>query len=173
MDISIIIVSWNTAALTEQCLELVFACPPQGSFEVWVVDNASKDDSVARIKKRFPQVRLIENQENIGFGRANNQAIELASGRYIELLNSDTLVYPGTFQSLIDFMDANPRAGACGSLYQNPDTSLQTSCYPFPNLRRELWRLLHLDAVRPTAYITWLTGTSHNPCQSMYCREPA
>jgi len=147
MDLSIIIVSWNTAELTEKCLESVFSNPPNRDYEVWVVDNASNDNSVERIRKRFPNVLIIENPQNIGFGRANNLAMDRASGKYIGLLNSDTVVYPGTFTNLIDFMNDHPRAGACGSHYKNPDGSLQTSCYPFPTLFREIWRLLHLDKI--------------------------
>lgn len=146
MDISIIIVNWNTADLTIQCLESLYQNPPQADFDVWLVDNASHDDSVVRIREHFPQVHLIESPENLGFGRANNLAIQQSSGRYVELLNSDTIVLPGAMQMLYNFMESHPEACASGSLYYNPDYSLQSSCAPFPTLLREFWRLLLLDS---------------------------
>jgi N-acetylglucosaminyl-diphospho-decaprenol L-rhamnosyltransferase len=145
MDLSIVIVSWNVAGLLADCLHSIVAHPPAGEYEVWVVDNASQDDSVRMLREQFPEAHLIINEINVGFATANNQAIEAARGRYVLLLNPDTVVYPGTFQEMIDFLDQNPQAGAVGSLYESPDGSLQPSCFPYPTLSRELWRLLHLD----------------------------
>lgn len=153
MDLSIVIVSWNVADLLDNCLKSIFAHPPLGSYEILVVDNASKDQSVKILQERFPQVTLILNVENVGFAAANNQAMQAARGRYILLLNPDTIVFDGTFQYLIDFLDQHPQAGAAGSLYQNPDGSLQPSAFPFPTVSRELWRLLHLDRLH--AYGTY------------------
>ncbi|HWQ03783.1 MAG TPA: glycosyltransferase family 2 protein [Longilinea sp.] len=145
MDLSIILISWNVAELLTNCLRSIAAHPPDGDFEVWVVDNASQDHSVQIIQEQFPQVNLILNEKNVGFAAANNQALHASSGRYALLLNPDTIVAEGTLQKLVSFLDENPQAGAAGSLYQNPDGSLQPSCYPFPTVARELWRLLHLD----------------------------
>lgn len=153
MDLSIVIVSWNVADLLDNCLKSILAHPPLGSYEILVVDNASKDQSVKILQERFPQVRLILNDENVGFAAANNQAMQAAQGRYILLLNPDTIVFDGTFQYLVDFLDQHPQAGAAGSLYQNPDGSLQPSAFPFPTVSRELWRLLHLDRLH--AYGTY------------------
>lgn len=147
MDLSIIIVSWNVADLLVNCLRSILQHPPAGEYEIWVVDNASQDRSVEAVREQYPQVKVIANAENIGFAAANNQAMALASGRYLLLLNPDTLVYAGTLQILIDFLDAHPRAGAAGSLYALPDGSLQPSCFPYPTVSRELWRLLHLDRI--------------------------
>lgn len=149
MDLSIIIVNWNTRELLAQCLSSVYAYPPISSFEVWVVDNASKDNSIEMIKGRFPQVRLIENQANVGFARANNQAIRESTGKYVLLLNPDTEVRSGALDALVRFMGEQFQAGAAGALLLNPDESLQTSCYPAPTLSRELWRLFHLDVLIP------------------------
>jgi len=149
MKLSIIIVSWNTADLLAQCLASIFAHPPQALFEALVVDNASADDSVAMMRRRFPQVRLLENQQNIGFAGANNQAIRHSRGEYLLLLNPDTEVAPHALQTLVDWLDHHPETGAVGPLTLNPDGSLQTSAYPAPTLAGELWRLLHLDRLRP------------------------
>jgi len=146
--LSIIIVNWNTRDLLAQCLRSVYANSPDGEFEVWVVDNASTDGSVQMVRERFPQVRLIENVENVGFARANNQAIRESTGRYVLLLNPDTEVKPGALETLMQFMDAHPEAGAAGARLLNPDGTLQPSCHPFPTLGREAWRLFHLDALR-------------------------
>jgi GT2 family glycosyltransferase len=145
MDLSIVIVSWNVADLLVDCLRSILRHPPAGAYELLVVDNASQDQTVAVVREQFPQVRLIRNTENVGFAAANNQAIKVATGRYILLLNPDTLVHEGTLQRLIDFLEAHPRAAAAGSLYESPDGSLQPSCFPYPTVWRELWRLVHLD----------------------------
>ena len=149
--ISIIIVSWNTARLLENCLASILANPPASPFESWVVDNASTDDSPRMVHEKFPQVHLIENRENVGFARANNQAIQRCTGKYILLLNPDTLVASGALQALVDFLDKHPEAGAAGARILKPDGSLQISSHPRPTLSRELWRLFHLDALSPYA----------------------
>ena len=153
MDLSIIIVSWNVADLLANCLNSILTHPPSGSYEILVVDNASSDDSVRVLREKFPQVRLILNDQNVGFAGANNQAMQAATGRYLLLLNPDTIVFEGTLQCLVDFLDQHPQAGAAGSLYENPDGSLQPSAFPFPTVSRELWRLLHLDRLH--AYGTY------------------
>src|SRR6266511_455599 len=149
--ISIIIVSWNTAWFLENCLASILANPPTSPFENWVVDNASTDDSPRMVREKFPQVHLVENRENVGFARANNQAIQQCTGKYILLLNPDTLVASGALQALVDFLDKHPEAGAAGARILNPDGSLQISSHPRPTLSRELWRLFHLDSLSPYA----------------------
>ncbi len=149
MKLSIIVVSWNTCDLLADCLESVYAHPPHGRFETIVVDNASSDGSAEMVSQRFPQARLIAKDENVGFAKGNNEAIPFCSGQYVLLLNPDTVVKPGALAALTAFMDAHPDAGAAGSRLLNPDGSLQTSCYPAPRLSREVWRLFHLDAIRP------------------------
>ncbi len=120
--ISVVVVSWNTCAYLHKCLHSIYgtlgALQP-GQVEVIVVDNASVDGSVEMVLKQYPQVLLIRNQENVGFARANNQAIKGSRGRYILLLNSDTEGHPGALQALVEFMDAHPRAGACGARLLN------------------------------------------------------
>ena len=161
--ISIIIVSWNTARLLENCLASILANPPTSPLETWVVDNASTDDSPGLVRERFPQVRLVENRDNVGFARANNQAIQRCTGKYILLLNPDTLVKPGALQALVDFLDTHPEAGAVGARLLNPDGSLQISSHPRPTLSRELWRLFHLDAFLPYAEYTPTKWETNQP----------
>ncbi len=152
MDLTVVIVNWNTRELLAQCLDSVYHDIPQRAIEVFVVDNHSSDGSSTMVREQYPQVRLIENVENVGFARANNQAIRCSEGRYILLLNSDTVVKPGAFDALIEFMDEHPRAGGCGARLLNSDGSLQYSCSPSPSLVGEFKRLFHLPGIRPDGY---------------------
>lgn len=149
MKLSIVIVSWNISTLLEKCLASVYFYPPADPFEVWVIDNASIDNSVAMVKNRFPQVHLIENTDNAGFARANNQAFPKCTGEYILLLNPDTEVKADALQSMVVWLDAHPGTGGVGPLLLNADGTMQPSCYPAPTLSREFWRLLHLDLLKP------------------------
>ena len=149
MKLSIVIVSWNTKDLLEACLRSVYTYPLEQPFEVWVVDNQSKDDTVAMVRSQFPQVELIASEENLGFAGGNNRAIPHCQGEYILLLNPDTELKPGALNALVAFMDAHPEAGAAGSRLLNADGTLQPSCHPRPTLSREFWRMFYLDAVVP------------------------
>lgn len=115
MKLSIVIVNYNVRELLEQCLISVFrALENTGNSEVYVVDNDSSDGSVEYLRPRFPQVHFIANKENTGYAKANNQAMRLAKGEYILLLNPDTLVGENVFDKVIEFMDAHPLAGCAG-----------------------------------------------------------
>lgn len=117
MKLSIVIVNYNVCSFLEQCLRSVQRSEGldyRRDLEVWVVDNASVDDSMGMVKARFPWVRCIENKENVGFAKANNQAIAQASGNYVLLLNPDTVLEEHTLQICLDFMDAHPEAGGLG-----------------------------------------------------------
>ncbi|MCL5999309.1 MAG: glycosyltransferase family 2 protein [Chloroflexi bacterium] len=138
MDLSIIIVNWNTRDLLRQCLSSIFADPPGIQYEVWVVDNASSDDSVQMVRRLFPQVQVIENPTNLGFARANNHGLELARARYALLLNSDTIVLPGALQELVRVANLHPEAGIVGCMLLNSDGSLQESWASFPTLWSEV-----------------------------------
>jgi N-acetylglucosaminyl-diphospho-decaprenol L-rhamnosyltransferase len=152
IDLSIAVASWNTRALLAGCLESVLETAPADlKLEVIVVDNASTDGSAEMVSARFAQAHLVRNQENVGFARANNQALRQSHGRYVMLLNSDTEVWPGALQSLVEFMDLHPEAGGCGPLLLNADGSLQISCQPMLTPEREFWRLLFLDRLWPRA----------------------
>jgi len=114
MKLSVIIVNYNVEHFLEQCLSSVRKAMQSVDGEVFVVDNNSIDGSSRMVKKKFPEVFLIENKENTGFSRANNQAIRVAKGEFILLLNPDTVVEDDTFTKIIDFMVENPDAGALG-----------------------------------------------------------
>lgn len=151
MNLSIVIVNWNTKELLARCLESIsgsfLSQAEPVTYEVFVVDNASSDGSARMVTECFPWVKLIENSENVGFARANNQAIDQSAGRYVLLLNSDTEVYPGALETLVQFMEAHPQAGGCGPRLLNADGSLQVSCHPILTPGREFWRLMFLDRI--------------------------
>lgn len=147
MNLSIVVVSWNTCELLASCLRSVYETAGDLAFEVFVVDNASTDGSAEMVLGQFPQVRLITNRQNLGFARANNQAIRESRGRLVLLLNSDTEVRRGALQALIAFMDSHPQAGAAGARLLNADGSLQPSCHPMLTPWREFWRLLFLEGI--------------------------
>ena len=114
MQLSIIIVNYNVKHFLEQCLYSVYKALKNTEAEVFVVDNNSVDGSVALIKEKFPQVQLIVNRQNTGFSVANNQAIRLAKGKYVLLLNPDTVVQEDTFEKTLAFMEGHSDAGALG-----------------------------------------------------------
>jgi len=158
-DLDIIIVTWNTREFLIECLQslqTVLEPAPDKSRQltggqyrarVLVVDNASSDDTAQTVRQDFSWVHLIENRENLGFAHANNQAIRESCGRFVLLLNSDTVVHPGALETLVAFLDAHPRAGAAGARLLNPDGSLQPACHPMLTPWREFWRLTFLDNV--------------------------
>jgi GT2 family glycosyltransferase len=134
VDISVVIVGWNARHYLELCLESLAAAPPHRSVEIFVVDNASTDGSAEMIEERFPHVKLIRSNENLGFAKGNNLAIRRCRGRYIALVNPDIIVLPGCLDSLADFLDQNPKVGNAGPRVLNPDRTLQCSCRRFPTL---------------------------------------
>ena len=151
VDVSIIIVNWNTRELLAQCLRSL-EDTVESAMDVWVVDNGSSDGSVAMIEDRFPGVHVIANSENVGFVRANNQAIARCRGRMVLLLNSDTQALPGSVDKVVQFMDEHPNAGLASVQILNPDGTFQASYTPFPTLWREFLMLSGLGraVVRPT-----------------------
>jgi N-acetylglucosaminyl-diphospho-decaprenol L-rhamnosyltransferase len=151
VDLSVIIVNWNTRDLTAQCLRSLQSTIEHVSYEVWMVDNGSTDGSVAAVQESFPSVRLIANAENVGFVRANNQAIAACQGRYVLLLNSDAVALPGAVDELVRWMDEHPEAGAAGAQLLNADGSFQASFASFPTLWQEFLTLSGLGRalVRP------------------------
>lgn len=114
MDLTVVIVNYNVEHFLEQCLLSVEAASKSVATEVFVVDNNSVDGSCAMVKEKFQWVKLIENKENVGFSRANNQAMRIAQGRHVLLLNPDTVVEEDTFSKTVAFMDAHPDAGGLG-----------------------------------------------------------
>lgn len=125
VDVSVIIVNYNSRAMLERTLETLFASGQQSSLEVIVIDNASRDDSVAMVHTRFPQVQCVVNKQNIGLVHANNQGMELATGRYLFLLNNDTIIFPNAIDALVSYLDAHPHVGAVGGKVLNIDGTIQ------------------------------------------------
>ncbi len=139
IDLSIVIVSWNVRDLLRRCLNSFSATAllpaPEGlRCEVFVVDNASRDGSAEMVRTEFPQVTLIQNTENVGFTRGNNQALARATGRYMLLLNPDTEVVGDALATMADYMDAHPQVGVLGPQLVYPDGSIQSSRRRFPTL---------------------------------------
>lgn len=152
MDLSIIIINWNTLDLLRACLQSVYDHPPKARYEVIVVDNASQDGSPGMVQREFPQVWLLSNTENRGFAAANNQAICCARGEQILLLNSDTLVHGHVLQRSLDYMNENRATGAMGCRVLNADGSLQHSTSQFPSLLNLTLQTLGLDRVRSVPF---------------------
>jgi hypothetical protein len=151
--LSVIIVSYNTREMTLDCLRTLQRELEQSQLEqqteIWLVDNASRDNSVEAVRAAFPQVLVIENPNNSGFGAANNLAMQQARGKYFLLLNSDAFPKPGALRTLLDFADAHPEAGAVGPRLLNADGSLQVSCWKFPSPGRVWLENLGLAALLP------------------------
>ncbi len=134
MDISFIIVNWNTKDLLQDCLNSIFKTVEALTYEIIVVDNASSDGSVEVLAQQYPQVKIIANQDNRGFGAANNQGFAVMRGKYALLINTDAVLTPGAVKKLWDFAEVNPRAAiVCGQLL-NADGSKQNSIASFPTL---------------------------------------
>ena len=138
MDLSIIIVNWNTKELLVQCLESLFRKNQNIEMEILVVDNGSIDGSVAAIREKFPAVRVIENQVNLGFARANNQALSISKGSYLLLLNPDAQVKDEAVFQMLSFMNTHPQVGVAGAQLLNSDGSKQNAIANFPSLATEL-----------------------------------
>jgi GT2 family glycosyltransferase len=134
-EIDVVVVNWNAQKDLRLCLQSLTAQPaPKVAHAIWVVDNASADGSAAMVRKEFPTVNLIENKENEGFSRANNQAIKASDGRYVLLLNSDAWIHEGALEALAAFADSHPKGGIIGPKVLNSDGTLQFSCRRFPSL---------------------------------------
>lgn len=127
VDLSICIVSWNTENVLRGCLGSIYERTKGISYEIFVVDNASRDGTVEMVRKYFPGVCLIVNKENKGFAAANNQAMRLAQGRHVIFLNPDTAILGDALHAMVQFMDGNPEAGAIGCKLLNADGSVQHS----------------------------------------------
>jgi hypothetical protein len=151
-DVSVIIVSWNVAEMLLRCLDSLFAGPGfdrANNFEVIVVDNASQDDTAARVRQAYPDVQLVVNQENRGFAAANNQGMALARGRYFLLLNPDAELVDDALARIVSFMDTHPRVGVVGPQLRYPDGQLQSSRRRFPSLATALLESTPLQQVLP------------------------
>jgi GT2 family glycosyltransferase len=170
-DVSICIVNWNTKELTSQCLDSIYRTKQQVTFEVIVVDNGSGDNSPEWIAQHYPQIQLIRNDDNRGFGRANNQAIQTSRGRYCLLLNSDTLIFDETLDAMISFMDSHMDvAVSTGKVYKTTDADEILISYasspptPWILFFNDLISITGLKKLFPeSAWIKKLTWTGWHP----------
>jgi GT2 family glycosyltransferase len=153
-DLTIIIVNWNVKELLRDCLKSVYGQAKTISLEVLVVDNASSDGSIEMVEKEFPQVKLFKNKENVGFAKANNQAIRQSRGKYVLLLNPDTIVLDKAAVKLVQFMDEHIDIGAAGPKIIGSDNNVQLSCgMHFPTPWTELWTFTRLSYIFPKSKI--------------------
>ncbi len=132
MDLTVVVLSWNTAALTVRALASV----PEGAAGLRVrricVDNASRDDTVARVRREEPKVLVVENEANLGFATGNNRALPLLEGRYTCFLNSDCAARPGSLAHVVRWLDAHPEVGVAAPRLEGPDGRRQTAARPEP-----------------------------------------
>jgi GT2 family glycosyltransferase len=135
VDLSIAVISYNTRDLLLACLQSVSERTTGVDYEVIVVDNASRDGSVEAVRTRFPYVTVIANAENDGFAKACNQAAAVSSGRYLLLLNSDTVMQRGTLRTMVSCLDQHLDIGAVSCLQRDEQGQILQSCFPFPSIR--------------------------------------
>ena len=150
--LSIIIVNYNAVHYLDNCLNSIYTETKKVPFDIWVVDNNSKDESVSMIRREYPSINLIENEENIGFAKANNDAISKSTGDYILLLNPDTLILKNAIEKTVKFLDENPRTGIAGCKVLNEDGTLQLACrrsIPAPGVA--FFRLTGLSRLFPNS----------------------
>ena len=147
MDLSILIVNWNTRDLLQDCLNSVYSGLVGLDAEVIVVDNASEDGSVEMVADSFGQATLIRNAQNVGFAAANNQALEVARGRHLLLLNSDTIVHGDVLSRSVAFLDKRPDVGMMGCKVLNADGSTQMTCSRYPSFLNLLLQTLGVNRI--------------------------
>ena len=152
--LSIIIVNYNTGRLLKDCIASIYRETTTLPFDIWVVDNASCDNSLQMIKKQFQEVKLIENKQNVGFAKANNMAISKSKADYVLLLNPDTLILGNAIEKMLRFMDINPKVGISGCKVLNEDGTLQLACRrSIPNPHVAFFRLSGLSRLFPNSKI--------------------
>ncbi len=151
MDLSIVIVSYNSSSFLRSCIKSVSNTEDSLNKEIIVVDNTSRDDSVRLVKLNFPSVRLIENNKNVGFAKANNIGIKLARGRCTLFLNPDIVVRQNALDKMINFLKANKNIGIIGPKLLYPNGNLQLSCRSFYNIRTIILRRTFLAKLFPNS----------------------
>src|SRR5258707_914153 len=136
MKLSIVIICWNDLRVIRDCLRSIYEGTRITDFEIVVSDNGSVDESVEFIRKHYPGVRIVENQQNLGFARGNNAGISASRGEYVLILNPDTIIHEGALDRLVEFADRHPKAGAFGCRVLNSDGTYQVSARLFPTVWR-------------------------------------
>ncbi len=154
IELSIIIVNYNVKEFLQNLLKSIQKATQDISYEIILVDNASDDGSVEVIKEKYPNVQLIENKENVGFGKANNQGMKNAKGKYFVLINPDTIVKEDTFKKMIEFFEENPSTGMAGCKVLNPDGTLQLACRRgFPGPWTSFTKIVGLSKLFPKSRV--------------------
>ncbi len=167
MVISVILVSYNTAKMSIEALDSLYSSQGDFAIEVFVVDNASKDNSVEAIKEAYPEVVVIENIENVGFGRANNQVLDLVNGEFVLLLNTDAFVQADTLQKTLKYMKLHPHCGVLGVKLLGRDGELQPSCRYFPTPFNLFANRIGLNRLLPN--IKMVDDPQWSPRQTQNC----
>ncbi len=146
MDLSVVIVNYQTFELTKNTINSILEYDYSFDYEILVVDNASSDDSLTRLREYFDdEVTFIASSENNGFAAGNNQALKIAQGKYVLLLNSDTIVWKNCLQDIYNFMQNNNDVGACGCRVLLENGDLDKACKrSFPNVKNSFFRLFHI-----------------------------
>ena len=146
MDLSVVIINYQTFELTRDTINSILKYSYPFSYEIIVVDNASKDNSLDKLKDYFKDlVKFIPSGQNNGFAAGNNQGLKLASGKYVLLLNSDTVVWQNTLEDIYNYMENNPNVGACGCRVLLANGNLDRACKrSFPNIKNSFYRLFHI-----------------------------
>lgn len=144
VDMSIVLVCWNNKPYLDPCLKSLYEGNLKSSFDVIVVDNGSTDGSQQMLIDKYPAVMLIQNEGNVGLSKASNQGIKATNGRYVLLLNNDTIVNGPSLDRLVEFLDAHSEAGAVGGKLLNPDGSFQAGYASFSTLMEEFLIVTHI-----------------------------
>jgi len=152
VDMSIVLVCWNNKAYLDPCLKSLYEGELKSSFDVVVADNGSTDGSQQMLAEKYPEVKIIQNTGNVGLGKASNQGIEVTTGRYVLLLNNDTIVNGPALDMLVEFLDAHPEAGAAAGKLLNPDGSFQSGYAPFSTLLEEFLIATHIGELLWSGY---------------------
>ena len=152
MDVSIIIINWNTAAALRDCLASIYNNVKNISYEILVVDNGSTDGSPEMVRQNYPQARILQNQGNYGFARAANQGLRQTGGRYKLILKSDTQITSGALEELTKYLDTHPNCALAGPQLINRDETRQNSFANFPSLTGELLNRSILELLFPKKY---------------------
>jgi hypothetical protein len=154
--LSVIIVTWNTKKLVEECIDSIFALPEYSdSFEIILIDNGSTDGTDKLISEKYKEVVYLRNDDNAGYAPAVNQGIKIAKGKYVLLLGSDTVLKPNSLKRCLDFLDGNSNAGAVGCKLVFPDGSPQGNCKKFPALKNGFYTYLSFDRMNYDYDMLW------------------
>lgn len=166
IELAIIIVNWNTRQLLAECIRSLYDTIADVTFEIWVVDNASTDGSPDEINREFPAIHLIRNADNVGFARANNQAMTVCNGRYFLLINSDAVARPGAVRSLLELARREQGAGVVGAKLLNVDGTFQASYTSFPGLFQEF---MMLSGIGRRLFGRWYPSHGPRPGEGPSC----